>query len=292
MKSVVVCVTSSLVFALGMNSRAEAATFDFPNVTPDPNPQLTEGPAGDQFTFLKTAATTNGRYTLAEALIPPGAGPIPHIHHREDEWFYFPDGGLQLQMGDNVYPDTNYKNIPDGENLPKEHLHVTNTNPGDLFYGPKNHVHGFYNPGTKPERIVFVWTPGGIENYFQAVGQPITDPSKPPLITPENKALFVSLAPEYGITQSSTFWQYVDTVDNNFPDMGNHADELLTLLSPDIESVPESSSPLGMLAFGAFVAISILKRKHKSVSKVCLVLTNFVVNRFCGSSPIHGSSNE
>jgi quinol monooxygenase YgiN/mannose-6-phosphate isomerase-like protein (cupin superfamily) len=222
-----------LILVLIMDVRAEPAGFDFPKVIPDPNPLQILGPAGERFTFTKTCATTGGRYVMADALIPPGAGPLPHIHHYTDEWFYFPDGGLTLEMGSNIYPNIN--KVP-GVNLPKEQLHLAKADPGSLFYGPKYHVHGFINPGQKPRRLIFVWTPDdGITEYFKEVGQPMPDPSNPPAINPKSKALFISQAPKYGINQSAYFNQYIDAIDHNFPKMDNHVDELLALLAPDVE---------------------------------------------------------
>lgn len=213
---------------------AAATGFKYPKINPDPNPLQILGPAGERFIFVKTGETTNGRYVMADAVVPPGGGPLPHIHHYTDEWFYFPDGGLTLEMGNNLYPDL--EKVP-GIKLPKERLHLVKTQPGDLFYGPRYHVHGFTNPGTEPKRLVFVWTPDtektGVTNYFREVGQPLPDPENPPPIDPKSKALFVSQAPKYGINQSSDFYQYVDQVDYNFPQMDNKVDELLALLAPE-----------------------------------------------------------
>jgi quercetin dioxygenase-like cupin family protein len=47
---------------------------------------------GDLYTFKVTGEETNGAFALWEALIPPQAGPPPHIHHREDESFYVLEG--------------------------------------------------------------------------------------------------------------------------------------------------------------------------------------------------------
>ena len=214
----------------------ESAAFTFPYVPPDFNTFSILTPAAEKFRFIKTGATTCGQYSMVEAVIPPGAGPLPHIHHRQDEWFYFPDGGLTLQMGDNLYPDIH--KVP-GANLPKERLHLVKTTPGSLFYSTRYHVHGFTNSGKEPKRIVFIWAPDdpvtGITNYFKAVGQPLPDPSNPPPVDPKNKALFVSQAPKYGINQSASFNQYVAKVDDNLHEMDNHANELLALLAPDLK---------------------------------------------------------
>jgi quercetin dioxygenase-like cupin family protein len=47
---------------------------------------------GDRYTIKCSGKDTSGAYALLEAVIPPGAGPPPHIHSREDEAFYVLDG--------------------------------------------------------------------------------------------------------------------------------------------------------------------------------------------------------
>ena len=43
---------------------------------------------GDVYRFLATGDDTNGKYALFEAIVPPGGGPPPHVHSREEEGFY------------------------------------------------------------------------------------------------------------------------------------------------------------------------------------------------------------
>jgi oxalate decarboxylase/phosphoglucose isomerase-like protein (cupin superfamily) len=245
--------------------------FDFPEVTSDPNPVRSLQAGGDQLTFLKTTEDTGGQYILMDAIIQPGGGPPPHIHRRSDEWFYFIDPGFTLYMGHETYPE----GVIPGINAPKANIHAINANPGTLFYGSRNQIHTFTNTGTMPAKARFVVSPSAeIDKWFQAAGVPITDPSNPPAFDPSKRALAASIAPNYGLNISSNFGEFVDTVHSNFPDemvKDNRADELIALLSNNARPVPESSSGLGVLAFGAFCAISILKRKHKSVSRVATV---------------------
>ncbi len=233
-KSVLFWIILGLLLALGIYSRTEAATFTFPNVSAEPNATKLLFPVGERVTLLRTGATTNGKYTMAKFVIPPGGGPPPHIHHREDEWFYVVEGNLQMQMGFNQYPDP--KVIP-GNGAPKENYHSINAPAGTLMYTSRYHLHSFKNLSNKPVTMLTVWAPSGIENYFKAAAQPLPDPSNPPPLNPKNKELFVSLAPKYGISQSSSFDQYVGKVDNNIPApkmKDNRADELRKLLAPQV----------------------------------------------------------
>lgn len=219
--------------------QATASGFVFPKVIPDANPLKILGPAGELFTFVKTGATTCGSYVMAEAVIPPGAGPLPHIHHYTNEWFYFPDGGIVMEHGSNQFPDIN---VVPGEKAPKETLHLVKTKPGDLYYGARYYVHGFFNESDTPKRLTFIWTPDdekvGITAYFKAVGQRFTDPEHLPMSSPLSKLLFVSAAPQYGINQSHDFWQYVGGLDFNFPKMDPRIEELKMLLAPDVQGGP------------------------------------------------------
>jgi mannose-6-phosphate isomerase-like protein (cupin superfamily) len=54
---------------------------------------------GDVYRFLATGEDTDGRYALWEAIVPPGGGPPPHVHSREEEGFYILEGEITLQIG-------------------------------------------------------------------------------------------------------------------------------------------------------------------------------------------------
>lgn len=216
------------------SSCAKSESFKFPDVKPDPNPLRILTPANEQFTFIKTGATTCQKYTMVEAIIPPGAGPLPHIHHFTDEWFYFPEGGITLGMSMEPSPDIN---VVPGINAPKQMLHLVKTTPGSLFYGARFYMHNYVNNTKSPKKVITVWSPDdkkvGISNYFRAVGQHILSGKIPP-INQKNKELFVSEAPKYGINQSKSFDQYVSGTDYKFSQHSdNHEQELLSLLSND-----------------------------------------------------------
>ena len=55
---------------------------------------------GDVYRFLAMGDDTDGKYALWEAVVPPGGGPPPHVHSREEEGFYVLEGEITLQVGD------------------------------------------------------------------------------------------------------------------------------------------------------------------------------------------------
>ena len=55
---------------------------------------------GDVYRFLATGEDTDGKYALWEAVVPPGGGPPPHVHSREEEGFYVLEGEITFQVAE------------------------------------------------------------------------------------------------------------------------------------------------------------------------------------------------
>src|SRR5687767_7832480 len=55
---------------------------------------------GDVYRFLATGGDTDGKYALWETIVPPGGGPPPHVHSREEEGFYVLEGEITFRVGD------------------------------------------------------------------------------------------------------------------------------------------------------------------------------------------------
>lgn len=186
-----------------------ADTFTLPKMKPDAPTLILQGPAGDTFEFIRTCATTKNRYTLAFSEVPPGAGPSPHFHAWTDEWFYTPEGGITLMMGERIYPSLH--SVP-GKNAPKDALHEIVTQPGGLYYGPRGMIHAFINKTKKTLPLYSVWAPDdGATAYFIGIGRRITkdEPGKP---NPAGLANNIKVAPRYGINYSAALMQYVTAI--------------------------------------------------------------------------------
>ena len=124
---------------------------------------------GTTMRLIATAADTGGRYTVAEQITPAGWGPPRHIHSREDEIFYIFEGTYELHVGD-------------------ERRTVS---AGACAILPRGIPHGFRNVVSTPGRLLFIITPGGLEDYFLAVAK------FPP---PPNLAQLAELARPFGLT--------------------------------------------------------------------------------------------
>ena len=224
----------------GPGTRTAEGGFDFPRVREEARPIVILGPAGEVFEFIRTGASTCGKYLLSRTTVPPGAGPLPHIHHWTDEWFFAPAGGITLFMGRTMYPDLD---VVPGAGTDKDLIDATVMDPGRLVYGPRYFVHGFTNNTSQARTLYLVWTPDTSEisilGYFKRVGQVLDDKDHVPPVDPLAKVRYVSEAPSFGINQSDDFWQYVKSVEQSTMNMVDRRDELLALLEAGEASCPE-----------------------------------------------------
>jgi len=132
---------------------------------------------GDTMTLKATGETTGGGLVLLENLTAPGGGPPPHLHDHEDEFFYVVDGTFEIRIGDVLHP----------------------LGPGGVAYVPRGTVHCFRNTAQTPSRILVGFTPGGIEGFFRAAGQPALDDGPAPGLDAEEIARTQEAAPRYGL---------------------------------------------------------------------------------------------
>jgi mannose-6-phosphate isomerase-like protein (cupin superfamily) len=134
--------------------------------------------AGDRYTFLLTGAQTGGAQFAFEAFVPPGNGPPPHVHHREDEAFYILQGEFEF--------------VVNGESFQR--------GPGESFFGPRDVPHHFTNVGTTPGWMIITTTPAGLEHFFAKVGTPLPNRHADPLPpSAEDIGKLIQFAPDYGV---------------------------------------------------------------------------------------------
>jgi mannose-6-phosphate isomerase-like protein (cupin superfamily) len=133
---------------------------------------------GDVYRFLATGDDTNGKYAMWEAIVPPGGGPPPHVHSREEEGFYILEGEIILQIGDERVVATAgmFANMPVGT------------------------PHSFKNESNRPAKMLISVAPAGLEQMFFEVGVPVAQAAttaSPP--TKEEIEKLLAIAPRYGI---------------------------------------------------------------------------------------------
>ena len=133
---------------------------------------------GDVYRFLVTGDNTHGTYAMWEAIVPPGGGPPPHVHSREEEGFFILEGQITIQAGDQRIVATAgiFANMPIGT------------------------PHSFKNESNKPAKMLIMVAPAGLEQMFFECGVPLPEGSTvalPPTQAEIEK--MVEVAPKYGI---------------------------------------------------------------------------------------------
>ena len=115
-----------------------------------------EGPAGGPLTFKARGEQTGGSLTAVENVIAPGDGPPLHTHANEDEAWYVLEGTLRFRLGD------------EDAAAPA----------GSFVFVPRGTPHCFQNAGDRPARILVLFTPAGIEAFFDRFAAlPAFDPA-------------------------------------------------------------------------------------------------------------------
>ena len=132
---------------------------------------------GDTMTLKSTGESTGGSLLLLENLTAPGGGPPPHIHSRDDEFFYVLDGTFEIRIGNELHA----------------------LGPGGHAYVPRGTIHNFTNTADTPSRILVGFTPGGMEGFFRESGRPATDDGPAPPVDDDEIARTMAAAPKYGL---------------------------------------------------------------------------------------------
>jgi mannose-6-phosphate isomerase-like protein (cupin superfamily) len=130
----------------------------------------------DTMTLKATGQSTNGGLVLLDNLTAPGGGPPPHVHTREDEFWYVLDGTFEIRVGDEVHA----------------------LGPGGFAYAPRGTIHNFRNTAETPSRVLVGFTPGGIEGFFRAAGRPATDDGPAPPVDEDEIARTMAAARDHG----------------------------------------------------------------------------------------------
>jgi quercetin dioxygenase-like cupin family protein len=114
-----------------------------------------QGPAGGPLTFKARGEQTNGSLLVFENVVAPNDGPPEHFHENEDEAWYVLEGELRFKL--------------DGE--------LSSAPAGSFVFVPRGVPHCFKNFGSQPARILLIFTPAGMEGFFDRFAElPEADP--------------------------------------------------------------------------------------------------------------------
>jgi quercetin dioxygenase-like cupin family protein len=100
---------------------------------------------GGEITLAVRGDETDGRLTALVTIAAPGEGPPLHTHTNEDECLVVLDGSMRFRLGDEI------------EEAPA----------GTLVFVPRGVVHTWQNDGNSPARMLVLFTPSGMERFFE-----------------------------------------------------------------------------------------------------------------------------
>ena len=124
-------------------------------VVRQPNEGRAYAMLGGVYEVKVSSEESDGAMTIMEMLIPPGAAPPPHTHPGT-ETVYVLEGNLRYHIGGETFEG----------------------GAGAIFHIPEGVVENF-EPLTQ-SRILVVYKPGGIENFFAEAGEPADAGVLPP----------------------------------------------------------------------------------------------------------------
>jgi quercetin dioxygenase-like cupin family protein len=136
-------------------------------VGPEDGKDLTN-PLGGRMVVKVRDEDTAGAYSVHDNTIPPGSpGPRPHLHRHHEEAFYVLEGELTVRVG------------------PRKIVAPA----GSFVVVPRGVVHQPSNPETEPTKVLLVFSPAGMERFFEEA----TEGRMPLQAAPEDPAILEKL---------------------------------------------------------------------------------------------------
>lgn len=109
-----------------------------------------EGPPLSRYTLLATSDQTGGALSTMTAVVPPGNGPPAHRHPDSDESFYVLDGSFEVTAAGHEFTIAG----------------------GDYLFIPRGTEHAWRNSGPNAARMLVLYTPSDMEQFFKEAGRP------------------------------------------------------------------------------------------------------------------------
>jgi quercetin dioxygenase-like cupin family protein len=104
-----------------------------------------------------SAKDTGGTFSIIDVTEPPNTEAPLHVHHNEDEGFWILEGNATFYI--------------EGQTI--------EAGPGDYLFGPRGIPHR-YTTGPAGCRMLFILTPGGMEDMVREMSEPAATRTLPP----------------------------------------------------------------------------------------------------------------
>lgn len=106
------------------------------------------GPVGGALLFKARGEQTDGALTALVNEIPAGQGPPLHVHADQDEAWWIVEGAVRFRIGDQT----------------------ASAAAGAFVWVPRGVPHAFRNDDEATARLLVLFTPAGMEPFFDAIG--------------------------------------------------------------------------------------------------------------------------
>lgn len=124
---------------------------------------------GEPVDVLINTEESGGSFAMITQISPPGGGPPPHFHEREDELFTVIEGEYEIFDGKDWHP----------------------LNQGETAFVLRNQTHTFRNRGATDGKLQAIVVPGnGFEKYLEEISV---------LSMPQDAARLFEISDRYGI---------------------------------------------------------------------------------------------
>lgn len=147
-------------------------------ITPEQGERLTV--VGDLVTLKVPSAATGGAFCAFEERTPPGGGPPPHVH-QQAEIFYVLSGDVEFF------------------HLTSEGPQTVNGTPGTVCSIAGESAHTFKNIGTTESHVYVFTVPGGLDDFFRAIGDPTNLSHAPGILGEPDMERILAASEKYGV---------------------------------------------------------------------------------------------
>ena len=112
--------------------------------------KILQNPIGGRMVVKVGEEATGGSYSVHDNVVPAGSpGPLPHLHRDHEETFYVLEGELTVRFGERRI-----------------------TAPaGSFVVIPRGVAHQPSNPGTEATRVLLIFSPAGMEHFFEEAAE-------------------------------------------------------------------------------------------------------------------------
>ena len=109
-------------------------------------------PIGGRMVLKVRDEDSGGSYSIHDNIIPAGSpGPLPHLHRNHEETFYVLEGELTVRVG----------------------ARKIRAPQGSFVVIPRGVVHQPSNPADRPTRVLLIFSPSGMERFFEEAAEGI-----------------------------------------------------------------------------------------------------------------------